>query len=196
LSPATQTGAPGQQLNFTASVTNRDPVSCGMQTFNVSSVVPAGFTVSQSAPSVDLSPGVTGMVTVRVTSPADAPNGDNTVSVSTFQASANAVYKVAANTPPTAVTLSGSLKKGAVVLSWTASTDPNGISAYRVMRNGVQIASVTTRTFSDKPTVVGTYDYTVVAVDGGGATSSPSNAYRYTISAPTSGGGGGKPPRR
>ena len=196
LSPATQTGAPGQQLNFTASVTNRDPVSCGMQTFNVSSVVPAGFTVSQSAPSVDLSPGVTGMVTVRVTSPVDAPNGDNTVSVSTFQASANAVYKVAANTPPTAVTLSGSLKKGSVVLSWTASTDANGISAYRVMRNGVQIASVTTRTFSDKPTVVGTYDYTVVAVDGGGATSSPSNAYRYTISAPTSGGGGGKPPRR
>jgi hypothetical protein len=194
ISPARQTGAPGQQLNFVATVTNRDPLSCGMRTFNVSSSVPASFTSSLTATTLDLSPGVSGMVTLRATSPTDAPNGDNPVSVSTAGITASAVYAVDAN-PPTAVTLTGAVKKTTLNLNWTASTDASGISAYRVMRNGVQIASVTTRTFSQKlPTTAGTYDYTVVAVDGGGTTSAPSNAYRVTVGGST--GGGGKPPRR
>jgi cellulose 1,4-beta-cellobiosidase len=107
---------------------------------------------------------------------------------------ATAIYAVNTN-PPTAVTLTGAAKKGGASLSWTASTSASGISGYRVIRNGVQIASVTTRTLTDKPTVVGTYDYTIVAVDGGGVTSSPSNVYRFTV-ASGGGGGGGKPPRR
>ena len=190
MSPSQQTGAPGQQLDFVASVTNRDPISCGMTTFNMSSSVPAGFTSSLSATSLDLSPGVTGMVTLRATSPADALNGLNPVSVSTAGVTASAIYAVDVN-PPTAVTLTGAAKKGGASLTWTASTSASGISGYRVMRNGVQIASVTTRTYTDKPTVAGTYDYTIVAVAGGGVTSSPSNVYRFTVTS-----GGGKPPRR
>ncbi|HJQ99509.1 MAG TPA: hypothetical protein VJ826_14435, partial [Candidatus Polarisedimenticolaceae bacterium] len=194
MSPSRQTGAPGQQLNFTFSVRNNDPTNCGMQNFPVSATVPAGFALTQTAPSLDLSPGVQGMVTLRVTSPASAPNGDNTVSASTAGASASGVYAVDASAP-TAVTLTGSIKKGSVSLTWTASTHASGISAYRVMRNGVQIASVTTRSFMEKaPTVAGTYDYTVVAVGGNGSTSNPSNAYRYTVTIST--GGGGKPPRK
>jgi hypothetical protein len=196
MSPARQTGAPGQELAFTFAVTNRDPINCGSQIFNVAATVPAGFTSSLSASSLDLSPGVQSMVTVRVTSPVSAPVGDNTVTATTFGASASAVYAVGApNTAPTAVTLSGSAgKKGFTNLSWTASTDANGISAYRVMRNGVQIASVTSRTYSAKnPTTAGTYDYTVVAVDPTGLESAPSNAFRVTVGGST--GGGGKPPR-
>lgn len=191
MSPAQQTGTPGQQLNFVATVTNRDPVNCGMTTFNMSSSVPAGFTSSLSATSLDLSPGVTGMVTLGATSPADAVNSLNTVSVSTAGVTASATYAVDTN-PPTAVTLTGAAKKGGASLSWTASTSANSISGYRVMRNGVQIASVTLRTYVDKPTVAGTYDYTIVAVGGSGVTSSPSNVYRFTVAS----GGGGKPPRR
>jgi len=197
MSPARQTGMPGQELAFVFSVKNNDPLNCGLQNFPVSATIPAGFTFTQTAASLDLSPGVQGMVTLRVTSPASAPNGDNSLSASTTGGSASAVYAVDSSAP-TAVTLTGSTsKKGMVSLTWTASTHGSGISAYRVMKNGVQIASVTTRSFSEKqPTVAGTYDYTVIAVAGNGTTSTPSNAFRFTASGTSGGGGGGKPPRR
>ena len=195
MSPARQSGAPGQQLNFTFAVKNNDPVNCGMQNFPVSATVPAGFTVTQTAASLDLSPGVQGFVTLRVTSPVPAADGDNTVSASTAGASASGIYAVD-TTAPTAVVLTGGAgKKGFTNLSWTASTDPSGIASYRVLRNGVQIASTTSRSYQDKtPTTAGTYDYTVFAVDNNGTAGAPSNAYRVTVTAPT--GGGGKPPRR
>jgi gametolysin peptidase M11 len=189
LSPAVQTGAPGTQLNYTATVTNRDPLNCGIMVFNMSAAAPAGFITSFSSNSLELSPGVTGSVQLRATSPAsELVASENTLTVSTAGVSATAKYniQVQPNTPPTTVKLSGAVRKGSVNLSWTASSDANGISAYRVMRNGVQIASIATRTFADKPTVPGTYDYTIVAVDSLGGTSTPSNAFRYTL----------KPPRR
>jgi hypothetical protein len=198
MSPARQSGKPGQELAFTFWVKNNDPVNCAMQNFPVSAVVPAGFTFTQSAAGIDASPGVTSGVVLRVTSPVSAPDGDNSLSASTAGASASAVYAVD-NAAPTSVTLTGSTsKRGMVSLTWTASTYPGGISAYRVMKNGVQIASVTTRSFSEKqPTVAGTYDYTVVAVGGNGSTSIPSNAFRFTVAPPSGGsGGGGKPPRK
>jgi hypothetical protein len=198
MSPARQTGKAGTELSYTFTVKNNDPLNCGMQNFPVSAVVPAEFTFTQSAPSLELSPGVTSLVTLRVTSPATAQDGDNSLSASTAGVSASAVYAVD-NSAPTTVTLTGSTaKKGMVSLSWTASTYSGGISSYRVMKNGVQIASVTTRSWSEKqPTVVGTYDYTVIAVGANGATSSPSNAFRFTVASTSGGsGGGGKPPRK
>ena len=198
ITPSRQNGAPGQELTFTATVKDNDPLSCGIMTYDIATAVPAGFAVSATPSQVFLSPGMQGTVSVKVTSPAGAAPGDNAVSVSTFGSSASAVYAVTApdTNPPTKVTLSGAVKKGSVNLSWTASTDASGITAYRLFRNGVQIASQTARTFSDKPTVAGTYAYTVVAVDGMGLVSLPSNAYNYTVATTTGGGGGGRPPRR
>ena len=51
-------------------------------------------------------------------------------------------------------------------LSWTASTDNVGVTGYKVFRNGTQIATVTTTSYSDTGlTPSTTYSYTVSAYD-------------------------------
>jgi Gametolysin peptidase M11/Fibronectin type III domain len=73
-------------------------------------------------------------------------------------------------TPPSAPALTATVVKGRrVELSWTASSDASGIAAYRVLRNGVQIAQTTARSLSDRPGR-GTFTYVVRAVDGAGNT--------------------------
>ena len=63
-------------------------------------------------------------------------------------------------------------------LSWTASTDNVGVQGYKVYRNGVQIATVTSgNSYSDtglSPST--TYYYTVSAFDAAGNTSAQSNS--------------------
>ena len=67
-----------------------------------------------------------------------------------------------------------------VALSWTASTDNVGVTGYRVFRNGVQVGTSTTTSFTNTGlTAATTYDYSVVAVDAAGnvsAQSSPATA--------------------
>jgi chitodextrinase len=69
-------------------------------------------------------------------------------------------------------------------LSWTASTDTNGISGYYVYRNDAQIATVSEPSFADaglKPSTV--YRYNVAAYNEAGETSAKSaNIYATTFS--------------
>jgi chitodextrinase len=87
--------------------------------------------------------------------------------------------------PPTVPTnLTGTAMASRVDLSWTASTDDNGVASYRVFRNGSQIGTSTTTSFSDTTVQSNTqYQYTLVAVDVGGKTSTPSNAFTVTTPA-------------
>jgi chitodextrinase/glucose/arabinose dehydrogenase len=63
-----------------------------------------------------------------------------------------------------------------LALSWTASTDKSGISHYRVLRNGTEIATVAGTTFIDSGLERGTsYTYQVEAVDASGLASSPAS---------------------
>ncbi len=81
-------------------------------------------------------------------------------------------------TPPTAPTgLRATLAKGRkVALSWSAATDNTGVVAYRVLRNGAVVASVTSTSFTDSlPAKTSTAAYVVVAVDAAGNVSLPSN---------------------
>jgi len=56
-----------------------------------------------------------------------------------------------------------------VGLSWQPSSDDRpGTIRYRVFRNGVRIATVTTASFTDRPDLAGTYKYKVRAVDVAG----------------------------
>ena len=93
--------------------------------------------------------------------------------------------QVADTTPPTAPTsLSATAVSSAKVnLSWTASTDNVGVASYGVIRDGVQIASSTTTSYSDTTVAGGTgYSYTVTALDAAGNVSSPSNVASVTTS--------------
>jgi hypothetical protein len=56
-----------------------------------------------------------------------------------------------------------------IALSWKPSTDDRaGTIRYRIFRNGVRIATVTTPSYVDRPATAGWYNYKVRAVDAAG----------------------------
>jgi chitodextrinase len=66
-------------------------------------------------------------------------------------------------------------------LSWTASTDNVGVAGYRVFRNGNQIATVTTTSYSNTGLAASTaYTYTVSAFDAAGNVSAWQEYRNYT----------------
>ena len=72
-----------------------------------------------------------------------------------------------------------------VLLAWQAATDNVGVTGYRVFRDGVQIATPATNTYSDATVAASSnYSYTVAAVDAAGNASPPSSAAPETTPAP------------
>lgn len=71
-----------------------------------------------------------------------------------------------------------------VDLSWTTSTDDTGVTGYKLFRDGTQIATTASNTYSDT-TVFNNraYTYTVVAYDAAGNTSNYSN--QTVVTTPT-----------
>lgn len=68
-----------------------------------------------------------------------------------------------------------------VTLSWTASTDNLGVAGYKIFRNGVQINTSTTPTYSERGLNAHTlYLYSVSAVDAAGNESKRSAVARVT----------------
>jgi cellulose 1,4-beta-cellobiosidase len=89
-------------------------------------------------------------------------------------------------TPPTAPTLSvGTITSSSIALSWSGSTDNVGVTGYYVYRNGTQVASVTTTSYTDTSLAASTqYSYTVKAYDAAGNLSPASNTVMATTSTP------------
>jgi fibronectin type 3 domain-containing protein len=90
--------------------------------------------------------------------------------------SAEADVTVLDVTPPSAPPqLTGEQVGTAVELAWEASSDDVAVTAYRVLRDEADIASVTEASHVDGTVAVGTtYRYMVVAVDAAGNQSEPS----------------------
>jgi hypothetical protein len=96
--------------------------------------------------------------------------------------------------PPTNLSATA-IPPSEINLTWTASIDNVGVTGYTVFRDGTQIATTTTTTYSDNGLTAGiTYTYTVAAYDAAGNTSAhsasasattPSTDLTVTITAPT-----------
>jgi chitodextrinase len=87
-------------------------------------------------------------------------------------------------TPPTQPTslTSTVVSSSQINLQWKASTDKDGVSGYRIYRNGALIATATTTSYGDAELKASTkYSYYVIAFDGAGNQSTPS----ATVSATT-----------
>jgi chitodextrinase len=71
-----------------------------------------------------------------------------------------------------------------VTLTWWPSTDDDGVSSYRVFRNGTQVATTRTPTYVDRDVTAGTtYTYNIRAVDPAGNVSNQSST--KTVTTPT-----------
>ena len=68
-----------------------------------------------------------------------------------------------------------------VSLSWTAATDNVGVTGYSILRNGVQIGTTTTTSYSDTGLTANTsYAYSVIAFDAAGNSSTAATASATT----------------
>jgi chitodextrinase len=96
-----------------------------------------------------------------------------------------AVTDTQAPTAPTNLS-AGTVTATQVPLSWSASSDDQGVAGYRILRDGGQIGEVAGTTFTDKTVAASTaYAYTVRAYDAAGNTSPDSNQVSVTTPAPT-----------
>src|SRR5882672_2576836 len=83
-------------------------------------------------------------------------------------------------TPPTGLTAAPMGATGANT-SWSASTDNVGVTAYIVLRNGIQVATPATTSYTDTGLSAGTtYSYTVAARDAAGNVSPNSTSVSVT----------------
>jgi hypothetical protein len=86
--------------------------------------------------------------------------------------------------PSVPVGLSAVAGDGRVALSWGASSDNVGVAGYRVYRNGSQVSSTASLSYTDSGLSNGTsYSYTVAAYDAAGNVSAPSAAVTATPTA-------------
>jgi hypothetical protein len=190
LSPASQgTGAalPATRT-YTVTVTSKDSAACGAGTFSLASIVPAGWSSALSSPSLTVAPGAAASTSLTVTAPSGVVQGSYAISVATVAdaahpaASASGTFFVDLTAPSPPANLRASLKGSRVALSWNASSDAGGagVAHYVVRRDAVQAGTSTSTTYSESPPS-GTYNYTVVALDGAGNVSAPSTAVQVRI---------------
>src|SRR6267143_3484655 len=165
----TAAGSTGANLSWNASTDN-----VGVTGYIVSrDGIEAGTTATTTYAETGLSPGVTYSYSVAARDAAG--NRSN--------ASPNATFNIADTTPPTTptgltATVAGSTGAN---LSWNASTDNVGVTAYILLRNGVQVATPATTTYADTGLSVGTYSYTVAARDAAGNISANSASVSVTL---------------
>ena len=206
LSPSGNTVvASGTTVDYVVSVTNREGSNCSPATFNLSPVVPSGWSASVTSSQLSVGPGKTASTTLRVTSPSNASPGTYNVKVevkdttgaraTVYPTSSYEVLNVS-NQPPEAITtLTGkATSEGYVSLSWTPPFDDSGfIEFYRVYHDSgdgfVFTGKSTSTTFTDRDAVPGANQYYVTAVDAQLDVSPKSNIVTVTIGS----GGEGEP---
>jgi hypothetical protein len=192
LSPASQTALAGTQVTYTINLTNHDGSACGPTTFTLVRSVPAGWQSALASLSLTLPPGATATTTYSVTSSGSSSSGTYAVwasvsagGTSIHQASASGAYTISVGdtvqpTAPGALLATGTRRQVAAV--WQAATDNIAVAGYRVFRNGSLLATTAATSWTDQTaTTGGPYTYSIVAFDGAGNVSLPSNTVTVTV---------------
>jgi hypothetical protein len=83
--------------------------------------------------------------------------------------------------PSTPSNLSGIATYNSVQLNWTASTDNVGVNGYNVFRNGIQVSTSGTNSYTDNGLAASTtYSYIISAYDAAGNNSPQSSVFTIT----------------
>lgn len=132
---------------------------------NATSCSGNSFTASGTSGSVTVSPTVTTIYTITCTGAGGSKSASVTV---TF------VADTAAPSVPTSLSAT-TISSSQINLTWTASTDNVGVKGYKVFRDGVQIGTTASASYSSTGLTASTvYNYAVTAYDAGGNTSARS----------------------
>ncbi len=115
-----------------------------------------------------------------------APSSANYITgIAAFRAATTGT-DTTAPTIPTNLSASGVTTSG-VTLAWSASTDSNGVAGYHVIRNGTQIGTTASTSYTDSGLTAGTsYTYAVNAFDPTGNTSLQSATLQVTTKSSSS----------
>jgi chitodextrinase len=126
---------------------------------------------------------------------ATASNGAHTLAAVARDAAGNSTTSTSITvtvsndtTPPTTPTslVASNITTSSVTISWNASTDNVGVAGYRVYRNGSQIGTTSSTSFTDSGLSSGTsYSYNVAAFDAAGNTSAQSAGLSVTTTTST-----------
>jgi hypothetical protein len=189
LLPAELVGEAGQALAFDFELANQDSTLCSSSTFDLEPVVPSGWSVELSAESIELAPAQTALVTLTVTSPAEAADGSYRVGVMLQDPGrpdhdrlVAASYRVDGPRPEAVLDLQGSNVRKTVELSWSPIEGSSGVVTYHVFRDGVLLGTTKRNRFLDwKISLGATYGYTVIAVDASGRESNAGNTVEVAV---------------
>jgi chitodextrinase len=194
-SDTTAPSVPGG-LNATAISTSQIDLSWSASTDNVGV---AGYRVYQGGTQIGTTSATffssTGLsASTAYTYTVAAYDAAGNVSGQSSPATASTLAPSGDTQPPTVpmALVASAVSSSQIDLSWTASTDNVGVTAYQVSRGGVLIGTVTSGTsYSDTGLSASTaYSYTVVALDAAGNASAASTAASATtLAAPPAGGG-------
>lgn len=147
LSPLSQSGAPGQTRQYTATVTNRNSAACPGSTFSMTQALPGALSGSFAPSAVALAPGASANLTWSVTSATTAADaayaitasatdsaagGGSASATGTYVVFSDAVAPVVSVTSPSAGAV---LKRGRVSLAASA-TDSDGVARVEFYANG------------------------------------------------------------
>jgi alpha-galactosidase-like protein len=102
VSPLNPSTSPGKSVGYNISITNNDSAGCSAVTFGLASSQPSGWPTSFSTPSLTLSPGQTGTVTMTKNVPAGILAGIYAVDTSAADGTntASGLANVTVTTPP------------------------------------------------------------------------------------------------
>jgi len=174
LMPSSQTDLAGSTLSYGLNITNNDTTYCTGSTWATSSDIPTGWSERLSG-NISINPSESATISWQVTSPNTAPDSNYALSIdltdieSAIHHNSNrANYTV--TTPdiikelaaPTGMTVTE--KRRDTLLSWDAS-DNNAIAGYRIYRNGFEIATTASTSYTDHRSSGKGYSYYTRAFD-------------------------------
>lgn len=177
------TGVASTVVPVTATGANCAPISSGQSVCTISAAMASGatrtFTISRSVAAAQAVGSTYTLTATAASSVFDPTSGNNSAS-----SVITVVDTIAPSTPgqptPTATTAT------TTALTWTASTDVAGVTAYDIYRNGVLVGSSATNTYTSTGLTAWTaYTYTIVARDQAGNSSAASTA-GVIVAAPNS----------
>ncbi|HZX19457.1 MAG TPA: hypothetical protein VFF13_00410 [archaeon] len=203
VTPAIASSQSGTTLEYNVSITNRYSVACPVTTFNLTRILPTGWTGSFANNSITLSSNATGSTSLSVTSPIGTVDSyydvnvsgrdSNTLSPNFGKAAARAVIDSIPPSTPSNLTaqIGTGNNKNKILLAWGISTDNyDTVPTYTIYRNNIQLTTTTSNSFKDATDLSIANTYYVTATDNAGNISPSSNT---AMVQPQSSGGGSTP---